>query len=188
MELEMNAQNEKNCCSLTLSSPLGNILVQGSHTHIQTLKFVDDPFQYAANSEAGIEVKDALWFEPCRLQLEEYFLAQRQSFDLPIELIGSEFQTRVWKTLTQITYAETASYRDIARLMANDKAVRAVASANANNPIWLIIPCHRIIGTDSALRGYAGGIERKARLLALEGHKFNQVDFSKMNEKTKVIR
>lgn len=178
----MNTQNEKSCYRLIVPSPLGNILVRGSYTHIQTLKFVDESVEYEAETEA------AIWFESCRLQLAEYFLAQRQSFDLPIDLIGSEFQKTVWKTLTKIAFAETASYQDIANLMANDKAVRAVASANAKNPIWLIIPCHRIIGADSALRGYAGGVERKARLLALEGHQFNQADFSMMNEKTKVFQ
>lgn len=156
----MNIQNGKNCYRLLVPSPLGNILVQGSYTHIQTLKFVDEILENET-AEYETEIEVATWFESCRLQLEEYFSAQRQGFDLPIDLIGSEFQKTVWKTLTKIAYAETASYQDIASLMANEKAVRAVASANAKNPIWLIIPCHRIIGAGSALRGYAGGLSVK---------------------------
>lgn len=169
---------------LLLPSPLGNILVLGSRTHIQQLKFADGEAEIRSETMAV----NADWFEVCRLQLAEYFSGQRFHFDLPIELIGSEFQKQVWSALLTIPFAETASYQTIAKLIDNDKAVRAVASANANNPIWIIIPCHRIIGGDLALRGYAGGIERKARLLALEGHRFNKQDFSIMNAKTQVIQ
>ena len=101
-------------------------------------------------------------------QLSEYFAGTRTQFDLPLRLSGTEFQLQVWDALREIPYGSTVSYRDIADRIGRRKSVRAVANAIGANPIAIIIPCHRVIGSDGSLTGYAGGIEIKRRLLALE--------------------
>ncbi len=101
-------------------------------------------------------------------ELEQYFLGARQVFEVPLRLAGTEFQQQVWQQLIGIKYAETASYLTLARKMHNEQAVRAVAAANGANAISIIVPCHRIIGSDGKLVGYAGGLEVKKKLLQLE--------------------
>ncbi|AQQ68375.1 methylated-DNA--[protein]-cysteine S-methyltransferase [Microbulbifer agarilyticus] len=102
-------------------------------------------------------------------QLEAYFAGELQSFDLPQGAAGTPFQQSVWRALCAIPFGETRSYRELAEAIGNPKAVRAVARANGANPLSIVVPCHRVIGADGSLTGYAGGIEMKARLLALEG-------------------
>lgn len=102
-------------------------------------------------------------------EIKEYFEGSRTSFSVPIKTAGTEFQSDVWDALRTIPYGETWSYADLAARIGNEKAVRAVASANGANGLAIVIPCHRVIGSDGGLGGYAGGIDRKARLLALEG-------------------
>lgn len=177
---------------IRVSSPLGDILVQGSQTHIMYLKF--------ESANATLQTDSALlpnWNKACRQQLELYFANEKLSnnrledmsfeFDLPIAPVGTEFQQRVWKALCEVKYGSFASYQQLAITIGNEKSVRAVASANARNPIWLIIPCHRIIGSDNTLRGYAGGIERKAKLLQLEHHQLDADSSVFINEKTKIL-
>ncbi len=101
-------------------------------------------------------------------QFEEYFNGDRQNFDLPLNLIGTEFQKSVWKQLQEIPYGETRSYFELSQDLGNEKAIRAVASANGANGISIIIPCHRIIGSNKDLVGYAGGLPAKKKLLELE--------------------
>ena len=101
-------------------------------------------------------------------QLDEYFCGTRKAFDLPIEMHGTEFQHKVWNELCNIPYGETRSYKDIARKIGNPRAVRAVGGANNKNKLMIVVPCHRVIGTDGSLTGYAGGIEVKKKLLDLE--------------------
>lgn len=177
---------------IRVSSPLGSILVQGSQTHIQYLKF---------ESANAILPPDSVflpnWNDPCRQQLDLYFaneaLANDRSenthfeFDLPIAPQGTDFQQRVWQALCEVKYGTFASYQQLAIAIGNKKSVRAVATANARNPIWLVIPCHRIIGSDRALCGYAGGIERKAKLLQLEHHQLDADHLALLNEKTKIL-
>ena len=102
-------------------------------------------------------------------QLNEYFHHQRITFDLPLKLIGTDFQIKVWKALMDIPYGQTCSYKDIAIAIGNPKAVRAVGGANNKNKIAIIIPCHRVIGSNSKMIGYATGIYRKEFLLRHEG-------------------
>ncbi|MBN8432126.1 methylated-DNA--[protein]-cysteine S-methyltransferase [Microbulbifer salipaludis] len=102
-------------------------------------------------------------------QLRAYFAGERQSFDLPLAAAGTPFQQSVWRALCAIPFGETRSYRALAEAIGNPKAVRAVARANGANPLSIVVPCHRVIGADGTLTGYAGGLEMKARLLALEG-------------------
>ena len=105
-------------------------------------------------------------------QLAEYFAGSRQSFEIPTAFQGTDFQNKVWHSLIAIPYGTVASYRDIAEAIDNPKAVRAVGTANGKNPLTIIVPCHRIIGSDGSLTGYAGGIERKQWLLQHEA-RFN---------------
>ncbi len=106
--------------------------------------------------------------EGAKEQLAAYFNGKRTDFDIPLLLVGSEFQKRVWDELLKIPFGETESYLNLSRNLGDEKAIRAVASANGANAISIIIPCHRIIGSNNELTGYAGGLEAKKRLLQLE--------------------
>ena len=173
---------------INVSSPLGNILIQGSKTHIQYLKFEPENSPDQSNPP---HLPD--WNTPCRQQLVWYFSAAKKfEFDLPIDPQGTEFQQQVWQALCEVKHGALASYQQIAIDIGNEKSVRAVATANARNPIALVIPCHRIIGSDKALRGYAGGIDRKAKLLQLEQHQLSSdINDSllptEIDKKTKVL-
>ena len=107
-----------------------------------------------------------------RQQLQEYFNRQRKEFDIPLLTIGTDFQKSVWDALIEVPYGKTSTYLDLAKKINNEKAVRAVASANGANSIGLIIPCHRIIGSNGELVGYGGGLPIKKRLLKLEQNLF----------------
>ena len=102
------------------------------------------------------------------LQLKEYLSGKRKNFDIEIEMIGTEFQKKVWKELLNIPYGETRSYKDIAIAIGNEKACRAVGNANNKNPIAIIVPCHRVVGSDGSMTGYAGGLNIKEKLLKIE--------------------
>lgn len=104
-------------------------------------------------------------------QLNEYFIGTRKIFDLPLEMNGTEFQKKVWNALCGIQYGETRSYKDIAQEIENPKAVRAVGGANNKNKLMIIVPCHRVIGANGSLTGYAGGMDAKKKLLELEQSK-----------------
>ncbi len=104
-------------------------------------------------------------------QLEDYFSGNLKTFDVPLSMVGTDFQQSVWKELMEIPFGETRSYLELSRQLSNPDAIRAVASANGANAISIIIPCHRIIGSDGNLVGYAGGLDAKKRLLRLEGAK-----------------
>jgi len=106
-------------------------------------------------------------------QLKEYFDMSRTTFDIPLLLIGSTFQKQVWNALLKIPYGTTKSYQELSKIINNHKALRAVANANGANAIAIIIPCHRIIGSNGKLTGYAGGLESKKKLLDLENNLFN---------------
>ena len=101
-------------------------------------------------------------------QLDAYFANERKTFDIPLLMVGTDFQKSVWEGLLKIPYGKTASYLELAKSIGNEKAVRAVASANGANAISLLIPCHRIIGSDGSLTGYAGGLDVKKKLLEIE--------------------
>lgn len=114
----------------------------------------------------GERVADAL--PAARVQLAEYFAGERHDFELPLAPIGTEFQHRVWELLRRIPFGETASYGELARRLGKPNASRAVGSASGHNRVGIVIPCHRLVGSTGSLTGYAGGIERKTFLLALE--------------------
>ena len=107
--------------------------------------------------------------ENTKQQLNEYFDRKRTSFDIPLKLVGTQFQKQVWNELQQIPHGETDSYLGLSKKLGNVKAIRAVAAANGANALSILIPCHRIIGSDGSLVGYAGGLSAKEKLLDLEG-------------------
>jgi len=115
----------------------------------------------------GINKSDKLT-DLAAAKLDEYFAGKRREFDLPLAPQGTDFQKTVWKALQDIPYGETRSYRQIAEAIKNPKACRAVGMANNKNPVWIILPCLRVIGTDGSLTGYGGGLDMKERLLLLE--------------------
>ncbi|MBY0356526.1 MAG: methylated-DNA--[protein]-cysteine S-methyltransferase [Candidatus Obscuribacterales bacterium] len=133
---------------------------------------------YMFEHKGGVEIADD-WLEDAdalplllaKKQLQEYFACERTEFSLPLKPVGTEFQRSVWQELCKIGYGETISYGELARRVGNPAAVRAVASANARNPISIVVPCHRVIGHNGKLTGYAGGLARKEALLGLESNK-----------------
>lgn len=112
--------------------------------------------------------KNAKFFAPVKAQLQAYFKGELKQFDLPLAPVGTSFQLEVWRTLRDIPYGELVSYKTIAKAIGNPKAVRAVGGANGRNPIPIIVPCHRVIGSDGSLTGFGGGLETKRRLIDLE--------------------
>ena len=112
--------------------------------------------------------------EECKKQLMQYFNDERKEFDLSILLVGSDFQKSVWNLLLEIPYGKTLSYVSLSRRLGDEKAIRAVARANGDNAISIIVPCHRILGSDGSLTGYAGGLRTKQKLLRLENASLQQ--------------
>ncbi|MDP6683346.1 MAG: methylated-DNA--[protein]-cysteine S-methyltransferase [Desulfobacterales bacterium] len=141
-------------------SPLGPIEIVGAQDNILSLGFVEDMLQGDAELPFCLKA--------CLKQIDEYFKWKRKEFLLNLEPLGTDFQKRVWQQLRKISFGETASYGDIAKAIDNPNASRAVGNANRINPICIIIPCHRIIGSDGSLTGYGGGLWRKEWLLKHE--------------------
>lgn len=129
---------------------------------------IDSRIQKALQAEYVEESSELI--EKTITQLEEYFAHKRKVFDIPLLMFGTDFQKSVWKGLLNIPYSETASYLELAKNIGNEKAVRAVASANGANAISILIPCHRMIGSDGSLTGYAGGLDVKKKLLQIESN------------------
>jgi len=129
---------------------------------------IDSRLQKGLNAEYVEEDTEVL--KEARKQFTEYFDHKRQSFDIPLLMVGTDFQRSVWDGLMQIPFGMTASYLELAKNIGNEKAVRAVASANGANAISILIPCHRIIGSNGDLVGYAGGLPAKKKLLELESN------------------
>lgn len=119
--------------------------------------------------QAEVEEGDAPVIYGAIKQLEAYFAGERHTFDLPLRFVGTDFQQRVWKALQEIPYGATITYAELASMVGEPSAVRAVASANGANALSIIVPCHRVIGSDGSLTGYAGGLGAKRKLLQLEG-------------------
>ena len=145
---------------LIVPSPVGPLTLTQEDQALTGLHFGEHPQQ-------GAEDPTPLLEEAAR-QLEEYFAGQRKVFSLPLAPKGTEFQLRVWQALLQIPYGETRSYGELAAMVGNPKACRAVGGANHRNPLSILIPCHRVVGTGGSLTGYAGGLAIKEFLLKLE--------------------
>jgi methylated-DNA-[protein]-cysteine S-methyltransferase len=149
----------------TIDSPVGPLTLAGHGATLTNLRMVDQTHEPA--DRAGWEPDDAAFPEAVE-QLEAYFAGERTDFDLDLDLVGTDFQRRVWAALRTIPYGETRSYGEIADQIGSAGAFRAVGLANGRNPIGIIVPCHRVIGANGSLTGYGGGLGRKQALLDLE--------------------
>lgn len=143
-----------------LATPIGYLRIEGGQKGIQSVTFVD---QVEDPSELVPEV-----LQEAVIQLKEYFQKERSQFDLQLDPDGTPFQKEVWKALQNIPFGKQISYQEMANRLGDPKVIRAAASANGKNPIGIIIPCHRVVGSDGSLVGYAGGLHRKKWLLAHE--------------------
>jgi methylated-DNA-[protein]-cysteine S-methyltransferase len=158
-----------------IKSPVCFILLVGNEEGLKQVSLLKDEMQVEISSEW---VKSKEFFKEAARQLEAYFSGKLKSFDLKLAPEGTEFQKSVWKALCEIPYGETRTYKDIAESIGKPKAYRAVGLANNRNPIAIIIPCHRVIGTNGKLIGYASGLDVKMFLLE---HERGRKNFNKNN-------
>ncbi|MCF6129709.1 methylated-DNA--[protein]-cysteine S-methyltransferase [Flavobacterium sp. AS60] len=142
-----------------IESPLGITKIVGDEKGISEISVL---------SEGTVSKKIPPQLKECVSQLKEYFNGQRNQFDFKLNPQGTDFQQKVWQELLNIPFGKTISYLDLSKKIGDVKAIRAVASANGRNPLWIVVPCHRVIGTDGSLTGYAGGLWRKKWLLEHE--------------------
>lgn len=142
-----------------LKSPLGITKIVGDANGISEISVSDE-------GEVSVSIPKEL--EQAVIQLQDYFEGKRNDFHLKLNPKGTEFQQRVWQELLNIPFGKTLSYLELSKKLGDVKAIRAVAAANGKNPLWIVVPCHRVIGTDGSLTGYAGGLGRKKWLLEHE--------------------
>ena len=145
--------------STSLKTPLGTAVIEGNENGISRL--------YLSEEEV-ISEGTSSELEKASKQLQEYFVGERKEFNLKLNPEGTDFQKKVWKLLLEVPFGTTTSYLELSKRLGNTKAIRAVAAANGKNPLWVLVPCHRIIGSDGSLTGYAGGLWRKKWLLEHE--------------------
>jgi methylated-DNA-[protein]-cysteine S-methyltransferase len=145
--------------SAYVPSPVGILQITGSSSGIRSILFID-------GSSELTEIPSCL--QDCVTQLNQYFAGNRKQFDLVIDPVGTDFQLKVWEKLLTIPFGKTISYLDLARLTGSETNTRAVGNANGKNKINIVVPCHRVIGSDGKLTGYGGGLWRKEILLKLE--------------------
>lgn len=142
-----------------IKTPLGIATIIGDENGVSEI---------SVSQEGEVSIIIPAVLQEAVLQLQDYFEKKRTSFDFKINLKGTEFQQKVWKGLLEIPFGKTMSYMELSKNMGDAKAIRAVASANGKNPLWIVVPCHRVIGADGSLTGYAGGLWRKKWLLEHE--------------------
>ncbi|MBQ3323796.1 MAG: methylated-DNA--[Muribaculaceae bacterium] len=168
-ELGLKPINEGKLCSIVTESPLGLLSIAATSTGIAAIEFGEMDFTAIAKKmKLQLVYGSTPLLENCIAQLNEYFAGKRRNFSLPLHLVGTDFQQKVWKTLMTIPYGTTICYKEEAQRAGNEKAIRAVAQANGANPIPIIIPCHRVINANGTLGGYSSGIDKKQFLLDLE--------------------
>jgi methylated-DNA-[protein]-cysteine S-methyltransferase len=148
-----------------LNSPIGDLLLAGDESALSLIGFPKGKMRHDPEPDWIFNEKP---FAAARQQLAEYFAGDRKDFDLQLQLSGTEFQVQVLEELQRIPYGETTSYGDIATRIGRPKAVRAVGAANGRNPLPIVIPCHRVIGSSGDLTGFGGGLDLKEALLRLE--------------------
>jgi methylated-DNA-[protein]-cysteine S-methyltransferase len=148
-----------------LNSPIGDLLLAGDDDGLSLIGFPQGKMRHDPEPDWIFNENP---FTAARQQLEEYFAGERKDFDLPLHLSGTDFQVQVLRELQRIPYGETTSYGDIAKRIGRPKAMRAVGAANGRNPIPIIVPCHRVIGSSGDLTGFGGGLDTKEALLRLE--------------------
>lgn len=153
------------CIVGSFLSPVGRLWFSIREAGVEELCFSEkEPLIEEGCRDQRLEV----WKERLICELSEYFQGRRTEFSVPLNPSGTQFQKQVWKALREIPYGETRSYKEIAEVIGNPKACRAVGMANHKNPLPILVPCHRVIGSDGSLTGYAGGLEIKKKLLCLE--------------------
>lgn len=160
--------------STTLSSPIGTLTLIASSRGLRAVLWQDDDparagldeVPAAGTSDDLASAQDVL--DLAVAQLGEYFDGGRRSFDVPLDLVGTDFQVAAWRALTEIPYGETRTYAQQAEAIGRPTAVRAVGAANGRNPVSIVVPCHRVVGADGSMTGFAGGVDVKRRLLDLE--------------------
>ncbi|MBT8244440.1 MAG: methylated-DNA--[protein]-cysteine S-methyltransferase [Winogradskyella sp.] len=153
----------------TIETPLGHAIIVGDANGISSVSIGD------TSKEISQIIPEELL--DCVTQLKEYFREEREYFDLKLNPSGTDFQKKVWQQLQQIPFGKTCSYLELSKQLGNPKAIRAIANANGKNPLWVIIPCHRVIGSDGSLTGYAGGLHRKQWLINHENQHKQQTLF-----------
>jgi methylated-DNA-[protein]-cysteine S-methyltransferase len=142
---------------VVINSPLGFVLIEGNEDGISKISVTSD--------ETILSKSIPELFNAVVVQLKEYFEGNRTDFQFKINPNGTDFQKKVWEELLNIPFGKTASYQEVTNNLGDPKAIRAVANANGKNPLWIVVPCHRVIGSDGSLTGYAGGLWRKKWLL-----------------------
>ncbi len=157
--MKINRSTAENLFTVYYESPIGFLEVQTTEGGLRAVSFTLE--------KIAVE-KENIYNQLTIKQLDEYFKNERTEFDIPLDLEGTDFQLRVWRELSKIPFGKTKSYMDIAKALGDPKAIRAVGTSNGRNKIGIIIPCHRVIGSDGSLTGYAGGMERKKWLLDFE--------------------
>lgn len=156
---------------MVLATPLGEMLAVANELGICFLGFVDklnDEVRYLDEVGVGESKKNNKYLRTLKSELEEYFAGERKEFTVPVVLEGTEFQKAAWKQLQKIPYGKTISYGRQAGAISRPKAVRAIGAANGKNKLVIIVPCHRVVGSNGRLTGYSGGVWRKEKLLDLE--------------------
>ena len=154
--------------TVAINTPLGITQITGDANGITQISVIDEG---DVSSEIPTGLQNAV------TELNDYFQGKRTHFDFKLNPKGTEFQQKVWQALLEIPYGKTCSYMDLSKKLGDVKAIRAVASANGKNPLWIVVPCHRVIGTDGSLTGYAGGLWRKKWLLEHESPSGQQTLF-----------
>lgn len=153
-------------------SPVGILKIIAIEGFITEITFLDNE---EGNDEENISASDKISFEKCKKQLDEYFSGKRKIFDLPTQQSGTSFQKKVWNELVKIPFGKTISYLQLSQNIGDARSIRAVGAANGRNNLSIVVPCHRVIGSDGSLTGYAGGLWRKQWLLEHENKYGNGV-------------
>ncbi|MBT9186863.1 methylated-DNA--[protein]-cysteine S-methyltransferase [Zobellia russellii] len=143
-----------------IGTPLGTAKLEGDDNGLAAITVLDE--------DKSLSVDVPVHLVEAAEQLEQYFAGTRSDFDIKLNPEGTDFQKRVWEALLEIPFGKTVSYLDLSKTLGDVKAIRAVAAANGKNPLWIVVPCHRVIGSDGSLTGYAGGLHRKKWLLEHE--------------------
>ena len=160
-------RNEMTLSYKEVESPVGKLKLVASSNALVAVLWEQERPNRVKLAALKLDAQQPILLEAER-QLREYFSGTRTEFDLPLELNGSEFQKKVWRALREIPFGQTISYLHLATTLGSAKAVRAVGAANGKNPLSIVVPCHRVVGANGSLTGFAGGLEVKAQLLALE--------------------
>lgn len=153
-----------NCYQKKISSSIGQLYLVASERGLQGIHFVDQKLPLIKDQEST----QAQFLNQAEKEILEYLDQKRTTFQVKLDIVGTDFQKKVWMSLMKIPYGKTKSYKEIAELINNEQACRAVGTANGKNPLCIIIPCHRVIAADGSLGGYSGGLKIKESLLKLE--------------------